>query len=62
MALGIWSVAAPIYDATGRIEAGVAILAPTVRVNEDKEKEFAALTKACAEKISQAMRYRRRQG
>ena len=62
MAIGIWSVAAPIYNLSGKIEAGVAILAPTARITDAKTAKFAALTKTCAEQISQAVRYRRGRG
>jgi DNA-binding IclR family transcriptional regulator len=59
MAIGIWSVAAPVYGITGRIEAGVAILAPSARVTAEKETRFAALTKEAAAKISLAVGYRK---
>ncbi len=58
MAVGIWSVAAPVYGVTGKIEAGVAILAPTARVTEEKALRWASLTKACAAKISRELGYR----
>jgi DNA-binding IclR family transcriptional regulator len=61
MAIGIWSVAAPVYNSTGKIEAGVAILAPTARITDAKATKFAALTKNCAAQVSQALKYRRRQ-
>jgi len=61
MAIGIWSVAAPIYDTFGRIEAGVALIVPTARITREKETEFAELTKSCAAQISKAIKYRRRQ-
>lgn len=58
MALGIWSVAAPVYNFAGKIEAGVAIVAPSIRINDKNAKRMISLTKACAAKISRNMGYR----
>lgn len=60
MNVGIWSVAAPIYTIDGKIGAGVAIVAPTARVNDEKALKFASLTKLCAARISQELGYRKR--
>lgn len=57
-ALGIWSVAAPIYNAMGKIEAGISIIAPTVRITKKKEKEYVELIISCATRISREMGYR----
>jgi DNA-binding IclR family transcriptional regulator len=57
-ALGVWSVAAPVYNFQGKIEAGVAIVAPTIRINDQNAKRMISLTKSCAAKISRNMGYR----
>jgi len=58
MAIGIWSVAAPIYGIKGNIEAGVAVIVPTVRINNEKEVSLSSLIKACAAKISRKLGFR----
>jgi DNA-binding IclR family transcriptional regulator len=58
MAIGIWSVAAPIYGIKGNIEAGVATIAPTVRIDKAKSNQLTVLTKAYAARISRELGYR----
>ena len=57
-ALGVWSVAAPVYNFAGKIEAGVAIVAPTIRINDQNAKRMISLAKSCGAKISRNMGYR----
>jgi len=58
MEIGIWSVAAPILNIKGNIEAGVAVIAPTARVSKEKANILKSLTKKCAERISRELGYR----
>lgn len=58
MALGIWSVAAPVYNIAGKIESGVGIIAPTARITNERALKLASLTKSCAHRISLALGYR----
>lgn len=55
--LGIWSVAAPVYGIRGKIEAGVAVVAPMVRINNRKVRTLTSLTKSCASRLSQELGY-----
>lgn len=55
MAYGIWSVAAPVYNFAGNIQAGVAIVAPTIRINDKNARKMISMTKSCAAKISKKM-------
>jgi DNA-binding IclR family transcriptional regulator len=57
-AVGIWSVAAPVYGITGKIEAGVSLLVPTARITDEKALKLASLTKSCAAKISRELGYK----
>jgi DNA-binding IclR family transcriptional regulator len=54
-AIGIWSVAAPVYNFAGSVEAGVAIVAPQIRINDKNIKKMVNATKSCAAKISEKM-------
>jgi DNA-binding IclR family transcriptional regulator len=58
MTFGIWSVAAPVYNFAGNIEAGVAIVAPTIRINDKNARKMIFITKSCAAKISKQMGYK----
>lgn len=60
VAVGIWSVAAPVYGITGKIEAGAAIVAPISRITSDKALKLISLTKSCASRISWELGYRSR--
>jgi DNA-binding IclR family transcriptional regulator len=57
-ALGVWSVAAPVYNFAGKIATGVAIVAPTIRINDQNIKRMISLAKSCAANISRNMGYR----
>ncbi len=55
--VGIWSVAAPVYGVTGKIEAGVSVIAPVVRINNRKIRTLTSRTKSCASELSQELGY-----
>jgi DNA-binding IclR family transcriptional regulator len=50
--IGLNSVAAPVFGATGEVVAAVAVGGPSFRVTAESAKEFAALTLTCAGAIS----------
>jgi len=50
--LGARCVAAPIFDAAGKVIAAISISGPVTRVNSQKIQVFASLVKECAASIS----------
>ncbi len=57
--LGLRCVAAPIFDHTGKVIAGMSIAAPCVRFTEDKMPEIVDILKRGAADISSRMGYRK---
>ena len=53
-----WSVAAPVYNRLGELEAGVAIMVPSENITNKKIADYTALTKLYAAKISQELAHR----
>jgi IclR family transcriptional regulator, KDG regulon repressor len=56
--LGMWSVAAPIFDHNKMIVAGLGIAAPLARANLDNQSKYIDLAKNNALEISKELRYR----
>lgn len=53
---GVYSIAAPLVDAAGQVNAGLSISAPSTR-GPQHEKKFAALLKQAGEEISRLLGY-----
>ena len=56
--VGIWSVAAPIYDFNNLVIAGLALAAPSVRINDKNSQEFISIVKRTSLDISEEMSYK----
>jgi IclR family transcriptional regulator, KDG regulon repressor len=56
--IGIWSAAAPVFDFSNSVIAGLALAAPSVRVGDGDDQEFTSLVKNTALEISREMGYR----
>lgn len=54
---GIWSVAAPIFDAGQSMAAGLAIAAPSIRMDDSKRGELIEMAKIYAMEISREIGY-----
>ena len=57
--IGVWSAAAPIHDSSGDVVAGVAVIAPSPRINRDRLRKLVNLTSGCARDISREMGYQK---
>jgi DNA-binding IclR family transcriptional regulator len=55
--LGIWSVAAPVYDHTGSVVASLAIAAPSVCANGRKPESLISMILDSSAKISREIGY-----
>lgn len=55
---GIWGVAAPVWDSTGRVVAAVGAASPTSNRSEERVAAVVAAVKACAEDISRDLGHR----
>ena len=53
------SVAAPVFDATGRVYGALSICGPVGRISEDKIEEYGALVTEAAASVSAGLGYRR---
>lgn len=53
---GVYSIAAPLVNAAGQVQAGVSISAPSTR-GPQHEKKFAALLRQAGEEISRVLGY-----
>jgi DNA-binding IclR family transcriptional regulator len=49
---GARAAAAPVFDFTGRIVAGIAVAGPKDRINDEKVKQLIDMVTDCAAKIS----------
>jgi IclR family transcriptional regulator, KDG regulon repressor len=56
--LGMWSVAAPIFNFDKSIIAGLCIAAPLARLDNESQKKYTDLVKDNALEISKELRYR----
>ncbi|HJX12235.1 MAG TPA: IclR family transcriptional regulator [Dehalococcoidales bacterium] len=56
--LGIWSVAAPVFDYNGLVVAGLAIAAPSARTNGRKPKKMISMVLAASAEISRELGYK----
>jgi DNA-binding IclR family transcriptional regulator len=55
---GARAAAAPVFDSTGRIVAGIAVAGPKDRINDEKVKQLIDMVTECATKISSDLGYR----
>lgn len=53
------SVAAPVFDATGRVYGSLSICGPVARISDDKLEEYGSLITEAAASISAGLGYRR---
>jgi DNA-binding IclR family transcriptional regulator len=56
--VGLCCVAAPVYDASGQIVAGMSVSVPSMRFTPDRQKELLALITQQANKLSTILGYR----
>jgi DNA-binding IclR family transcriptional regulator len=56
--VGMCAVGAPVFDSTGEVRAGLAVVAPTERFNSDRRLEYAAAVKDIAARLSSELGYR----
>ncbi|MCS7475698.1 IclR family transcriptional regulator [Umezawaea endophytica] len=54
------SVAAPVFDATGRVYGSLSICGPVARISDDKVEEYGALIVEAASAVSTGLGYRGR--
>lgn len=55
--IGVWAIAAPVFDCNQDLIAGLSIAAPSVRIDEGKQKEYQEIIKSNALAISREIGY-----
>jgi DNA-binding IclR family transcriptional regulator len=55
---GARAAAAPVFDAKGKIAAGITVAGPRDRINDETVKQLIDMVKKCAVKISSDLGYR----
>jgi IclR family transcriptional regulator, KDG regulon repressor len=56
--MGVWAVSAPIFDWDKNVAASLAIVAPSVRVKEEKLRQLVAMAQNSALEISRELGYK----
>lgn len=55
--MGARCIAAPIFDASGKVIAGLSVSGPLTRISEEKVAPFAAMVKKAAQSVSRQLGY-----